>query len=350
MSFEQQSKSDVLARLKVDLAAIDNTATKIAGTFNADMLTANSIEFGQAYNEMNLMIEAAFADTAWDDYLTMRAAEFGIIRKAATAATTILTISGTVGAPIPSGSIFATSTGLNFTITKDMTVGATGSVDVVGTCVNTGTVGNVDPETIIAIPYSIPGISAVTNQLAASGGTKEESDADLKARYFLKVRTPATSGNANEYKQWALSVPGVGQAKVHSIWNGNGTVKVLIVDANGVTATQTLLDAVTTYIESVRPIGATVTVASPAAYALDVYADIKGTADIATVTAAINTYLKSNGFTSTYVSVAQIGKVMLDTGIITDYQNLIVGGSNNSVTLTEDQIPVCGKVTLNVIS
>ena len=94
MSFEQQSTSDVLSRLKTDLSTTNNEASTVEGSFNADMLTANSIEFGQAYNEMNLMMEAAFAGTSWGDYLTMRAAEFGVIRKEATAAVVDLKISG----------------------------------------------------------------------------------------------------------------------------------------------------------------------------------------------------------------------------------------------------------------
>ncbi|WP_196598983.1 baseplate J/gp47 family protein [Pectinatus frisingensis] len=101
MSFEQQSTSDVLARLKADLASqTNNQVASVEGSFNADMLTANSIEFGNAYNEMNLMIDAAFAQTAWDNYLTMRAAEFGVIRKEATNALVDLTITGAAGAVV----------------------------------------------------------------------------------------------------------------------------------------------------------------------------------------------------------------------------------------------------------
>ena len=350
MSFEQQSVSDVLARLKTDLTITDNTATTVEGSFNADMLTANSIEFGQAYNEMNLMIEAAFADTAWNDYLTMKATEMGVDRKQATAAVVTLKITGTAGAPIIKNSLFSTPEDLKFYTTVAAVLGSDGTITVKAQCGDTGTAGNVAAGTITKIPYSIPGVTAVTNEVGAVDGYTEETDAQLLARYLLKVRTPATSGNANHYQEWALSVAGVGQAKVYSVWNGNGTVKVIIVDSNNATASSTLVQAVADYIETVRPIGATVTVTSPAPYPIDICVDIKGVADIDTVKAAVNAYFSAYGFTSTYISYAQIGKILLDSGIISDYKNLIVCGGTSNVPLTIDQIPICGTVTLNVYS
>lgn len=350
MSFEQQSTSDVLARLKTNLATTDNTATTVEGSFNADILTANSIEFGQAYNEMNLMIEAAFADTSWGDYLTMKANEMGVMRKQATAADVVLKITGTAGASIIKGSLFSTAEDLKFYTTAAAVVGSNGTVTVKAQCGDAGTAGNVAIGTITKIPYSIPGITSVTNEIAAADGYTEETDAALLARYLLKVRAPATSGNANHYQEWALSVPGVGQAKVYSLWKGNGTVKVIIVDSNNATASDTLVQAVADYIETVRPIGATITVTSPSPYPIDIYADIKGVADTTTVKAAVNAYFSAYGFTSTYISYAQIGKILLDSGVISDYKNLIVCGGTTNVTLTIDQIPICGTVTLNVYS
>lgn len=346
MSFEQQSTSDVLARLKTNLATTDNTATTVEGSFNADMLTANSIEFGQSYNEMNLMIEAAFADTSWGDYLTMRAAEFGVVRKEATAAVVDLTITGTVGATIIKGSLFATIEDLRFHTLSDVIVGSAGIVSVKSQCESTGEAGNVAAGMIIKIPYSIPGVTAVTNGQAATDGYTEETDAELLARYLLKIRTPATSGNTYHYQQWALSVPGVGQVKILPLWNGNGTVKVIIVDSDNATASSTLIQAVSNYIESVRPIGATVTVTSPEPLAINITADITGTGNIDTVKTAVNSYFQANGFSISYVSIARIGKILLDSGI-TDYDNLQINGQTENIKLTADQLPVCGAVTLN---
>ena len=52
----------------------------------------------------------------------------------------------------------------------------------------------------------------------------------MRARFYEKVRLPATSGNAYHYQQWALEVSGVGAAKVFPLDNGPGTVGILVVD------------------------------------------------------------------------------------------------------------------------
>lgn len=347
MSFEQQSTSDVLTRLKADLAATDNTETTVEGSFNADMLTANSIEFGQSYNEMNLMMEAAFAGTSWGDYLTMRAAEFGVIRKEATAAVVDLTIKGNAGASVIKGSLFATAEDLRFHTLSDVTVGAAGTITVKAQCESMGTAGNVVAGTITKIPYSIPGIAAVSNEAAATDGYNQETDTELLGRYLLKVRTPATSGNTYHYQQWALSVAGVGQVKILPLWNGKGTVKVIIVDSNNQTASDILIKEVADYIESVRPIGATVTVTSPTPFAVNINADAIGMADIDKIKAAVNDYFKNSGFGLSAISIARIGKILLDSGI-SDYSNLQLNSQTGNITLTADQLPVCGTVVLNV--
>jgi len=347
MSFEQESTSDVLVRLKADLATTNNTATTIEGSFNADMLTANSIEFGQAYNEINLMIEAAFAGTAWDDYLTMRAAEFGVIRKEATYAVVMLKITGSAGSSIIKGSLFATASDMRFHALADATVSADGTVTVKAQCETTGVGGNVEAGAITKIPYSIPGISAVINESAAADGYDVEIDAELLKRYLLKVRTPTTSGNIYHYQQWALSVVGVGQVKVLPLWAGRGTVKVIIVDSNNQTASDALIKVVTDYIETVRPIGATVTVTSPTPLTVNIKADALGMANMDKIKATVNEYFKNSGFGLQSISVARIGKILLDSGI-SDYSNLTINEQATNLFLTDSQLPVCGEVVLNV--
>lgn len=349
MSFEQQSKADVLKRLKTNLEATSNEAADIEGSFNADMLTANSIEFSNAYNEMNLIMEASFATTSWGEYLTKRAAEYGVIRKEATAAIADLKITGTAGSRIIKNSLFTTTGDIKFYTQADVVVGDDGTVIVQAKCNDSGVIGNVAAEAIKKIPYSIAGIVSVVNETAAHDGYDAEDDKSLLDRYLLKVRTPATSGNIYHYKQWALSIAGVGQTKILPIWNGNGTVKVIIVDVNNQTASEELIEKVADYIESVRPIGATVTVVSPDPFAINISADVYGTIDIDSVKKTVNEYFKNNGFGLAKVSVARIGKTLLDSGMSDyDYDSLKINGDNKDIALTDNQLPTCGEVVFNV--
>ena len=77
-------------------------------------------------------------------------------------------------------------------------------------CTTAGIVGNVGVNSITKMPVTISGVTSVTNATPTSGGYDEEVDNDLRERTYSKIRTPGTSGNINDYRNWALSVEGVG--------------------------------------------------------------------------------------------------------------------------------------------
>ena len=61
---------------------------------------------------------------------------------------------------------------------------------------------------------AIAGIAAVTNDAPATGGYDEESDDELRERYYNDLRNPNNGGNQQAYIAWALSVPGVGRVRI----------------------------------------------------------------------------------------------------------------------------------------
>lgn len=322
-------------------------ASKIEGTFENDVLASNSFEFAKSEVEIEQLYKAAFADTSWGEYLTLRAAELGIDRKPAVKAIGALTITGTKGIIVPQGSVFSTDNNVYFTTDAACTIADNGTVDVKITAQIAGTSGNVGANTIDKITMSIPGVSKVINKDATHDGFEEETDESLLKRYLVHVRTPATSGNVMHYKEWALSVAGVGDVKVIPLWNGNGTVKVLVTDVNKNAASQELQKKVADYIETVRPIGATVTVTTPEYLGINVTANVsvnaaysQNYADI--LKDALNAYLVNLGFDSDYVSIAQVGKVLLNSGAISDYDSLKINGGISNVRIPPRYLPRAG--------
>lgn len=90
---EPQSKQDVLGRLLADFKKIDKAGLSThEGTFVFDTLSSNAVEFEKSYAEMQLILDAAFPQTAWGEYLTRHAEAHGVFRKTATQANVILTI------------------------------------------------------------------------------------------------------------------------------------------------------------------------------------------------------------------------------------------------------------------
>ena len=201
--------------------------SKFEGTFEYDVFSSNAIEFMKTYVELGELYKVAFGDTAYGDFLTMRAAESGVIRKEATKATGYVTVKG--NGTLPKGSQFATQTGILFETLE--TVQVNNSTKVKVQALEGGVGGNVTAQSVTVIPMSIPGIMSVNNTEPIGDGFNAESDEELRTRYLNHVRTPGTSGNATHYYEWAMSVGGVGGAKVLPVWNGAGTVKVIIVNS-----------------------------------------------------------------------------------------------------------------------
>lgn len=320
--------------------------SKFEGTFEYDVFASNAIEFMKTYVELGELYKAAFGDTAYGDFLTAKAKESGVIRKQATHAHGEVTVNG--NGVLPKGSQFATADGVLFETIEETIIN--GSTKVLIQAVDTGAIGNVGGNTITVIPMSIPGMQSVTNTTPTVDGFEEENDDALRERYFVHVRTPGTSGNKFHYYEWAMSVPGVGGAKIIPTWDGPGTVKVIIVNSEFKQATEELVKAVFDYIESVRPMGAVVTVKGATVKPINITARIEGDSfDVEEFKALMNTYLVElekqviTSDSTIKLSLARVGSLLLDAGAI-DYSELTLNGESKSITLLIDDLPTLGEV------
>lgn len=348
--FEMETRKNILDRLKQYYTEIAGDKVNIIeGGFVWDTLSANSKEFEKAYAEMALIIEASFPQTSWGDWLTKKAEEHGIIRQEATSSSVILTVTGQAGTTVQEGSLFSTNDGKNFLTVESKKIEDDGTVDIKAQSQDVGTNCNVDAETITKIPVSIYGVSAVTNKSPAYDGFDEETDEELLERLLFKVRQPATSGNKNHYVIWATNVEGVGGVKVLPLWNGNGTVKVIITDAKNEIASEDLIAKVQNYIDEQRPIGATITVVSPKPLNIDIGLKVtKGSGNPNEIKNVVNDFFKTTAFEREYVSYAQVGKVILEktaTGV-QDYSDLTLNNKAENIALTDEQLPTVGQVYL----
>lgn len=342
--YEAESQDTILKRLQ------QNTGSQVStyeGTFAYDVLASNSIEFAKQEVEREEMYKAAFAETASGDYLTLIAEDHGVTRKEATAAVGNVVVKG--NGTIPVGTLFQTESGISFTTTTTTTA-VKNEATIPVQCTEAGTVGNVGANTVTVIPMSIPGITSVTNPEPMTDGFDQESDDDLYERFHFHVTQPATSGNCNDYIEWASSISGVGHVKVLPIWNGPGTVKVLVTDANGEPASPALLNKVITYIESVRPIGPEVTVVTPSLFDLTIKLTVtSGDGDADYIKTMLNKYFVSRNFTGTTISYAKVGNMILTdakTGV-NDYSGLLINDATGNISVTDDQIPHVKEVVLS---
>jgi uncharacterized phage protein gp47/JayE len=342
------TREEILLRL---LSNISSEFDKSVGSFFYDTQKPLAIELESIYDKLTEILLNGFAATAKGEYLDKKVAEQGLTRKAATYATGTVTVTGNVGSVISNGDKVASDT-LVFTVTQTKYIDSSGTATVSVICDTPGKQGNVPSGAINRFPVTISGLVAVTNTEPTSGGFDEESDDELRGRYFEKVSLPATSGSKYHYVMWAKEVKGVGDAKCMPLWNGAGTVKVIIINADKQAADAALINAVKNHIEAERPIGADVTVESAVPLAINISVSLTLANGVATdiakqkISDSISSYLKKNAFSGTYISYAQIGGCILAVDEVLDYSNLKVNGGTLNINIPENAVPVLGVVTI----
>lgn len=274
----------------------------------------------------------------------------GIVAKVSSASSGELTIKTGAGT-INSGAIFETADGTQFQAKETKTVAEGDTIHI--QCLTTGIVGNVPANSITVIPTTITGIVAVTNDEAFTNGYENESKEDLLNRYYDDLQNPVASGNEYHYKKWAKEITGVGDAKIKSLWNGDNTVKVVIINSNKTVPSSDLVQAVQNYIDPLdqwgcgkgqAPIGAYCTVVGATAKELNISVSVslKSGVDLETVKQnidnSINEYLQTVAFSNeiSYISYAKIGAIIMDTDGVNDYSGMTINGSNDNVVLIDN--------------
>lgn len=340
------------------VANLDNKYDKLPGTFTWETYQAMAIELENTGILIEDGVDQAFAGTADLEHLKVMAFEDrGIEYKDATYASGVVKITGTVGANIAVGTLVASQLS-QYAVTEATVIGIDGMAQVKVMCTEPGTIGNAPIGAINSFPLSIQGLNTVTNEIEFDNGYEEEGRDSLLQRYYLAIRQPGTSGNINHYIQWATSVTGVGGVKVKPLWNGNGTVKVVILDSNKAPANAQLITDVSAYIETQRPIGASVTVIAPTEFIIDASADITLKPDYTLeqvkegIEANITAYFKESAFVDQTIYYAKVGNIIFNTlGVANlDYATFTLNGVKSDIILidtnAETQIAKLGTLTI----
>ncbi|WP_240415661.1 baseplate J/gp47 family protein [Paenibacillus periandrae] len=351
--YENQSFPAIMARM---LAVVPSDVDKREGSIVYTALAPAAVELANMYIELDINLRQASAQTATGMYLDLRTADYGVTRRpAAKAVHKGLFVNGN-GSPfdVPLGSRYSAGK-LNFVVTEKITAG-----QFQLQCELAGSVGNAVTGALLPIDY-ISGLAAVTITELLIPGTDIQTDEELRKEYLTTVREPSTSGNKADYRNWALQVAGVGDAAVKPLWDGPGTVKLYVIDADQQPASIQLVEEVQNYIspeagmgEGKAPIGAAVTVVAATGIDIDVTAEVvlNGTRTLSQVAADfgadLTAYLKSLTFgIDPSVKYVRIGALLLDTAGVQDYSNLLVNGGTSNISIHLGEVAVKGTVMLD---
>ena len=289
-------------------------------------------------------IRLILPEWSYGTFLEGHAKSRNIFRRSATAASGKITITGEAGTVIPAGSLFSMPSvnndpAVDYETTEPATIPSGGSVTVPIQCTQTGIVGNAPANTIVLVSNNIARITSVTNEEATTGGTEQESDESLITRILERDQSQDNSfvGNVSDYKRWAKEVNGVGAVTVLSATDDTGLIKIILSDANGEPATESLCEEVYDHIMAptdpdrrLAPIGAYLKVVPPTVVAICIKAtvELEDGASIEAVKAAFSTNLATylqTAFDDMEVKYTRVTNTLGSTAGVNDYANLQIG-------------------------
>jgi len=262
---------------------IDSGISKSEGYFVYDAIAPSAKTIAKYYGALDTVLKLVFGEAApevpaadYDKFIDEDAARHGLERKIGLPSVGEVTFTGLDDSTIYENSIVQTVEGLKYKVVSQGKI-KDGKCSLDIKAIEIGAKYNVPSNVIVQIPIKINGITSVNNVTSTTSGTDTETSEELLDRIISKEREESSSGNVYDYEKWAMEISGVEYVKVKSLWQGNGSVKVIVAGDNGAQLDNTIVQNVKEYIDpedaqgiGKSPIGATVTVVSVTPLKIDV--------------------------------------------------------------------------------
>lgn len=379
----QQYTYDYLMELA--LSFVKEDVDKRQGSIIYDALAPFCQVIAAGALELRNFYMQTYAVTATGVDLNNRAAEQGISRYPATHAIKKIVFKDASGNPalVPLGARFSTASDanpINYMVTavyEEDGVVIPGTYEA--TCEETGTIGNEYSGNLINITF-IQGLASAHMSTTLVPARNEETDDELRERYFETLNQKAFGGNFADYRAKVKELPGVGDLQIYPVWNGGGTVKLSIVDPTYGPCSPEFVLSVQNTIDpenaqgvrglglGISPIGHKVTVVTPDAVTIDVSATVtlRNNYTLGQVQTPIETvienYMKELRQAwadpddmhdySCDIFLSRVSSAIVNVPGVANVTNIRLNGVASDISLTEtgqiQQLPKLGEVVLNV--
>lgn len=344
------------------------------GSIFYDAVSGILYKIAKLYTDLDLVFSLTQIDTATGEYLDMKSSEYGITRHSATSAMYHVEFDGIVP---DNGERFFTD-GMYFVLKETdngvmyleaETPGASGNNIYSGTP---------------AVPVNnIQWLISATFGEIMEYGADEENDNSLRLRLREKISSPTENGNKQHYKTWCESYDGVGRARITPLWNGPNTVKAVLISPLGLPCSESVVERVQEYIdpttkgyttvvdgktykvgdglgEGTANLGAhfTATAADETIINIEFDAELAtgATADNAKneTAKALEEYMRKLVLETTNASdivirLSAVGALISGLTSVLDYSDLKINGDTENIVPGEDNVPIVGEVTVNVL-
>lgn len=367
--------------MKETLAMAPDGVDTRQGSIFFDAVSATINKIAKLYTDLDRVFELVFITTAKGEYLDLRAAEFGLTRRGATPSRYLFEYTGTK--PAVGWRFFHNDSGYYFTLTEvqdDDGYKLCLEAETTGVACNDIQVGD------IAVPVdTVVGMTSANFGEVYEYGTDVEEDSSLRARVLEKISGYAANGNRQHYKTWCESVPGVGRARIEPLWNGENTVKAVLISPLGLPVSDSVVAAVQRYVDP-NDLGMTVVIGGKtynvgdglgngranigahftaiSAEALEINVAFSAELTSGQTKATVETkvaevvadYLQTLAANvkeddPIIVRVNSVGALLAGlSGYIVDYSGLTLNGKAENVIAGTDEAPVLGEVRASVVS
>ena len=364
-SSEEEIHEKMLSNLPEDI-------DKSEGGFPWDFTRPTAIEIAELKEYVLVEVLKSLSPVTCEEsyLLDYHADGRGLVRRESVNATGYVTVTAKAGLVIPLGYGFSTEADdegntIDFVTTEEVKVDSLGNAKIPIEAAEGGSASNVGVNTIVLHAGDETGelldeIISVTNEEAVTGGLDEEDDDTLRERIVEYDRSHDISyvGNVADYKRWALSVPGVGAVTVIPAKDDSGTIKIILMDQNGVPASKQIQDAVYDYImrpdsesDRLAPPNAVLEITAPETVVVNISAVVYlREAEIGDVQndlkAALQSYLLNVSSNDSAVRISAINSIIGSVSGIYDYDSVQINGVSKNVYLESGQMPVLGTVTI----
>ena len=289
----------------------------------------------------------------YSSFVDKRADELGLVRKEGTYAKFEVKLTGKPDYTTSNNIVVGTKDNRLYYSEGNVVFDSEGKAIVEVTAENPGSLYNVKAGEVTEFPIKYANIISVVNEKDYDEAYDEESDDFLANRYYLALQNNKTSGNTAHYKSWCLEVTGCNYCKVVPLWNGNGTVKCVIANANKRSASPELIQQVKDHVAKLNdgtgkaPIGADLTVVSYTEKTIDI--DLKVLLDTgyeldevkAIIKTTLETRFKDMDIDSEAIRIFDIYKALSKIDGILDISDIKLNNGTSTIKLN-DEIPILG--------
>lgn len=354
--YESKTYESILADA---LAEVQSDVLKTEGSLVYNAVSALAFELEKIYIQLDFILNQMDPNTADFENLQKLAAQRAVYPAEATHA--VVKIQANV--PLPVGARFSLSA-FNYAVTERL--GDESSFTYAAMCEEAGADPNGLIGDLIPITY-VDGLQSATITELLVAGSDADGREELYDKYIKSFTSLSFGGNVAAYKEKLTSMDGIGGCKVYPVWNGYGTVKLVLQGSDYGAVSEYLLQQVQHEIcpepgkgYGFAPVNHDVTCASVEGLTINVRTSITFSAGYSwavcqeEIKAAIENYLLSirkawgEGGEDDYamVYISRLESAVLDVQGVVDIQNTKLNGSGSNMALRSDQVPVMGEVTI----